>query len=62
MTAITGYNETIKLCRELGDETTAELCQDNLEDEEKHINWIESQLSEIQQFTLPHYLRRITDD
>lgn len=62
LSAIIGYNETIALCYKLGDNTTAEICQDNLEDEEKHINWIESQLGEIQQFTLPHYLRRVTDD
>ena len=62
MTAIQGYNESIELCTKLGDNTTAELLEDNLEDEEKHINWIESQLSKIQQMTLPHYLKMITDD
>lgn len=54
--AITEYNNGIHLCEELNDWGTQELLQDNLEDEEKHLLWIESQLEQLQQMGLTNYL------
>lgn len=60
--AIQEYNVSVDLCYKLGDNTTAELLKENLADEEDHLNWLESQLGEIQQMTLPFYLQMIMDD
>lgn len=54
--AIKAYNEGIKLCLELGDNGSRELIEDNLEDEEKHLDWLESQLDQIEQMGLANYL------
>jgi bacterioferritin len=54
--AIKGYNDGIKLCLEVGDGGTRELIEDNLEDEEAHIDWIEAQLDQIEQMGLKNYL------
>jgi bacterioferritin len=54
--AIQGYNDGIKLCIEVGDGGTRELIEDNLEDEEAHIDWIEAQLDQIEQMGLKNYL------
>ena len=56
VTAIQNYNTAIKLVTELGDNGTRELIEDNLKDEESHIDWIEAQLDQIQQMTLHNYL------
>lgn len=60
--AIQQYNESIELCYRLGDNATAEILKGNLEDEDGHINWLESQIGEIQQMTLPFYLQMITGE
>ena len=54
--AIEAYNDGIRLCIELGDGGTRELIEDNLEDEEAHIDWLETQLDQIDQMGLPNYL------
>ncbi len=54
--AIPRLNEGIALCREAGDNGTAELLEDILEDEEEHANWLEAQLTLIQQMGLQNYL------
>lgn len=54
--AIESYNEGIRLCLELGDNGTRELIDDNLEDEETHIDWLEAQLDQIEQMGLQNYL------
>jgi bacterioferritin len=54
--AIRMYNEGIKLCLELGDGGTRELLEDILEDEEEHIDEIETQLDQIQQMGVQNYL------
>jgi len=54
--AIKAYNDGIKLCVELGDNGTRELIEDNLEDEETHLDWLETQLDQIDQIGLPNYL------
>ena len=54
--AIQGYNDGIQLCIELGDGGTRELIEDNLEDEEKHLDWLEAQVDQIAQMGLQNYL------
>lgn len=54
--AIQAYNEGIKLAVEVGDNGTRDLLEEILEDEEVHIDWIESQLDQIEQMGLQVYL------
>jgi bacterioferritin len=56
MGAIKGYNDAIKLCVDLGDNGTRELCEDILEDEEEHLDWLEAQLDQIAQIGIQAYL------
>jgi len=50
------YNKTIKLAAELGDAATKVMLEEILKDEEAHIDWLESQLDQIQQMGLENYL------
>lgn len=54
--AIKIYNESIKLCNDLGDHSTCELLGDILEDEISHIDVIEEYQAQIEQMTLPLFL------
>ena len=54
--AIATYNAAIRQCSELGDAGSRELMEDILEDEEKHIDWLETQLDQIGQIGLQNYL------
>ena len=54
--AIKAYNDAIKLAVEVGDNGTRDLFEEILEDEEEHIDWIESQLDQIEQMGLQVYL------
>lgn len=54
--AIQAYNDGIRLCLELGDNGSRELVEDNLEDEEEHLDWLEAQLDQINQMGLQNYL------
>ena len=54
--AIKAYNDSIKLAVELGDNGTRDMLEEILEDEEEHIDWIESQLDQIEQMGLQVYL------
>jgi len=55
-TAIKAYNDAIRLAVDLGDNGTRDLLEEILEDEEEHIDWIESQLDQIEQMSLQVYL------
>jgi len=55
-TAIPVLNKGIELCRSEGDNGTADLLEHILEDEEEHANWLEAQLTLIQQAGLQNYL------
>src|SRR5208282_5144473 len=50
--AIKGYNESIRLAVEVGDNGTRELLESILKDEEDHIDLIEAQLDQIKQMGL----------
>jgi bacterioferritin len=54
--AIKAYNEGVKLAVEVGDNGTRDMLEEILEDEEEHIDWIESQLDQIEQMGLQVYL------
>ncbi len=54
--AIRGYNETIRLAVEVGDNKTKVLLESILKEEEDHIDWIEAQLDQIKQMGVQNYL------
>jgi len=56
--AIRGYNETIRLAVEVGDNGTKELLEMILKEEEGHIDWIEAQLDQIKQMGVQNYLEQ----
>ena len=55
-TAIVSYNQGIATCAEAGDEGSAELLRANLEDEERHADYLETQLGLIKELGLGNYL------
>ena len=59
--AIKGYNETIKLADEVGDNGTKQLLETILKDEEMHIDWLEEQLDQIEQMGIQIYLSQQRD-
>ena len=54
--AIQAYNDGIRLCLELGDSGSRELIESNLLDEEEHLDWLETQLDQINQLGPQNYL------
>jgi bacterioferritin len=54
--AVERFRKGIALCRQEGDETTAELLEHMLESEEHHVDWIETQQTLIEQVGLQNYL------
>jgi bacterioferritin len=54
--AVKGYNAGIRLAVEAGDNGTRELFESILGDEEEHVDWIEAQLSQIEQMGIQNYL------
>jgi bacterioferritin len=54
--AIAALNAGIALCREKGDNGSAELLEEILEGEEEHADWIETQLAAIEQIGAQSYL------
>jgi bacterioferritin len=55
-TAIGVLNRAIETCRSVGDNGSAELLEDILEAEEDHANWLEEQMTLIDQVGLQNYL------
>lgn len=60
-TAIRGYNESIRLAVEVGDNGTRELLESILKEEEEHIDLLESQLDQISQMGAQNYLAEQVD-
>jgi bacterioferritin len=54
--AIKAYNDTIRLAAETGDNGTKELLDSILQDEEAHIDLLESQAGQIEQMGLANFL------
>lgn len=50
------YNEAIQLSAELADGGTKELLDSVIVDEEEHADWLEAQLSQIEQMGIQNYL------
>jgi bacterioferritin len=56
MAALTVLHPGIKTCIEAGDDATRELLEDIVVDEEKHIDWIEAQLHQMNEVGSQNYL------
>jgi bacterioferritin len=54
--AVRSYNEAIAACREAGDNTSRELFERLLKDEEGHVDWLEEQLHLIDEVGYERYL------
>jgi bacterioferritin len=54
--ALPRLNEGIETCRELGDNNSRHLLEEILHDEEEHVDWLEAQLTLIEQIGLQNYL------
>jgi bacterioferritin len=54
--AVKAYNDSIRVCVELKDEGTKELLEAILTDEEGHVDWLEAQLTQIEQAGRENYL------
>ena len=54
--AVKMYNDSIRLCSESGDHGTRDLLESILEDEETHLDWLETQVEQIKQLELKNYL------
>jgi len=59
--AIRGYNESIRLAVEVGDNGSRELLEAILKDEEEHIDDLEAQLDQIRQMGPQNYLAEQID-
>jgi bacterioferritin len=55
-TAIVSYNQGIATCTSAGDRGTADLLLANLHDEERHADYLETQLGLIKELGLANYL------
>ncbi len=54
--AVELYNNSIQLCVKNGDNGTSELLKSILADEERHLDWLETQLGQINQLHLENYI------
>lgn len=54
--AVAMYNEAVKVAREAGDNSSRELFERLLKDEEEHVDFLEAQLYQIQQLGYERYL------
>lgn len=54
--AVADYNKAIATCRKAGDNASADILEEILDDEEEHVDFIEAQLDLIEQLGLQNYL------
>jgi len=54
--AVVSYNAGAAICTQVGDNASAELLKGNLQDEERHADYLETQLSLIKQLGMANYL------
>lgn len=59
--AVPDLREAIEYCEKVRDYVSRDIFQKILEDEEHHIDWIETQLNLIDQLGLQNYLQSVTD-
>lgn len=62
MRALPDLREGIACCEQCGDYISRQLLQDILENEEEHIDWLETQLDLIERIGLANYLQSKLDD
>jgi bacterioferritin len=56
--AVVSYNQGVAVCTKAGDNVSAELLRGNLSDEERHADYLDTQLALIKQLGLANYLAR----
>jgi len=56
LNAVKMYNEAVKIAREANDNSTRELFERLVKDEEKHVDWLEGQLWQIKEIGYERYL------
>jgi len=56
--AFTQYNASLQICADEGDNTSADLFKKLLADEEKHIDFLESQMHIIKEIGIQNYLAK----
>ena len=56
LSAVKLYNEAVKTSQEHGDNTSREMFERLLKDEEKHVDWLEAQLHQIEEMGYERYL------
>ncbi len=56
--AVQSYNEAVRVSRDAGDNTSRELFERLLKDEEGHVDWLEEQLHLISEVGYERYLSR----
>ena len=54
--AVKLYNDAVKQAVEAGDNGTRELLESILKDEEDHVDWLETQIDQIDQMGIQNYL------
>jgi len=54
--AVRAYNDAVKLAVEVGDNGTRAMLESILKDEEEHLDWLETQLDQIEQIGIQNYL------
>lgn len=54
--AVAVYNDAVKLAVQVGDNGTRAMLESILKDEEDHLDWVETQLEQIEQMGLQFYL------
>jgi len=60
--AVAMYNAAIQTAREAGDNTSRELFEGLLKNEEEHVDWLEAQLHMIEEMGYEQYLSRQLDE
>lgn len=58
LSAAEQYNRAVKIAREEGDNASRDLFEKILQDEEEHVDWLESQLHMIKEMGYERYLGR----
>lgn len=61
LTAVQGYNNSMRVAVEAGDNGTRELFDSILKEEEEHVDFIEAQLEQIKQMGVQGYLTEQTE-
>lgn len=56
LAAVGSYNDAIRIAQGAGDNTSRELFEHNLKDEEGHVDWLEAQLHMISEIGYERYL------